>query len=196
LLACKDTFWCTFCEKSLFFPNVYKPLGTACHPSPCFLTVTHPLFLQSHGMNFFRFSRMDRRVAACSSSILPRLFSRSITRHDAPVQVHQHGNFELLVLECSGLTENYLRRRFFFASEIDAFCNDLIRGGSLGVYSCVSHPHSPPDSVEPCFRTNRADFSTAPLADGRCGVCFKIIPVCVCPDRNSLLYFNWPKDTQ
>jgi hypothetical protein len=155
-------------------------------------------------MSGFRFSRMDRSVAACRSSVLPRLASRSITGHDAPVQVHQHGDFDLLlILECSvhGETygETYLRRRFFYGSEIDAFCNDLIRGKSLGVYFCVSHPHSPPDSVELCFHTNRADFSTEPLEDlhpdYHCGVCFKMIPFCRCSDFDPLLFLRWRKET-
>jgi hypothetical protein len=124
LVQGKETFWCSFCEKPVFFPPVvHNSLGVACNP-PSIQTVTL-LFLQSPDMSGF--SRMDRKVP---TSILARLASRSVTGHDPPIQVHQHGNFDLLLVwEISGHGEIFVRRRFVYAADLDALCSYLTRGG-------------------------------------------------------------------
>jgi hypothetical protein len=126
--------------------------------------------------------RMDRNIR---TSILVRLASRSVTGHDPPPQVHQHGNADLLV--CG---DTCVRRRFVYKRELNAFCSDLLRGGSLGVYSCVVHPRPFPHHVELCLHTNRED---ALWVDFGCGVCFESISGCRCTDRDPMLSILWPR---
>jgi hypothetical protein len=174
-------------EAPLLPSTVYKPLGAACNPCSFF-------FLQSHGMGGFRFSRMERKVTVCRSSLVARLVSRSVTGYDAPVEVHQHGSYDLL------LTLNpkkNLRRGFFNGSEIDVFCNELIRGRVLGAHSCLKHSTMIDYTLETCFHTNRMFYSHESWddfePDDHCGVCWHSITFCDCKDSD-LTRLRWCKD--
>jgi hypothetical protein len=114
------------------------------------------------------------------TSILARLASRSVTGRDSPLQVHQHGNADLLLM----WGDSCVRRRFAHITELNAFCSDLLQG--VGVYSCVLHPHPLPHHVELCLHTNRKDA----LWEKDCGVCFKSFSSCRCTDP-----VLWPRGT-
>jgi hypothetical protein len=170
-------------EAPLLPSAVYNPLGAACNPCS---------FLQSHCMGGFRFSRMERKVSACKSSLVARLASRSVTGYDAPVEVHQHGSYDLLLMLNR---KNYLRRRFFNGSEIDAFCNELIRGRALGAHSCLKHSTMIDHTLETCFRWNRMFYSSESwddfTPDDYCGVCGHRITFCVCKDYDLCLRWGF-----
>jgi hypothetical protein len=153
------------------------------------------LCLRSRDVNYGqanRFSRMERRVTAGRSSIITRLASRSITCYDPPIQVHRHCDLDLhLVWEFdnNGVpSEACMRRGFFFYDDIARFCQQLILGGSRGLYSCTTDTSdgSLSDNVEMCFRILRVQPEKgSPLYD-----C-----TCCCKKSPPTIWVDWPPPT-
>jgi hypothetical protein len=145
-----------------------------------------------------RFSGMERKFMAGTSSLVTRLASRSVTGRGMPLQVHQHWGYDLLLTweyDRRGVpTEACVRRRFFCEADINEFCRDLIDGSTSGLCSCVfAEPMS--EHVPLCPHTNRTE-PTKWLAADHCRFCFCLFIDCRCRFGCPIRFLVWRRQRQ
>ena len=104
----------------------------------------------------YRFSEANRRISSANdSNIVTTLASRTITGHELPIQVHQHYELELHLIQHP--VETCIRRGYTDYRKAQKVCLQLEKSALQGLCSCIyneRHVLSMSDKGEECSELN------------------------------------------